>query len=66
MLGVDRSGHLEWMQNFMLAMVAGVCGAVAGNPFYTLKTRFQGVGGTWLWGTGSRYSCSITPILERE
>lgn len=29
------------VQNIVLATIAGAVGAVAGNPFYTLKTRFQ-------------------------
>lgn len=43
MLGVSDQAGLQYVQNFSMALIAGVVGAVAGNPFYTIKTRLQGM-----------------------
>eukprot|EP01134_Creolimax_fragrantissima_P004260 CFRG4260T1 len=54
-IGVDENSKYKHAQNTMLAMGAGVAGAVVGNPFYAIKTRFQANSGDSIHAVGHQH-----------
>ncbi|KNC87458.1 hypothetical protein SARC_00440 [Sphaeroforma arctica JP610] len=66
LLGVNKDSPNQHMQNMGLALGAGICGAVAGNPFYAMKTRFQASAGGSSVAVGHQHQVTtLTQEIKR-